>query len=237
MQMEAQVDVLLNIEREIAKVQAEYEAVFKKLAGLEKEQKEGLAILKKAADQVDAKGKVIIETRTGIVEFIAKINTSVPSVEQILKNPSDVKPGERAGDLLGRLLEQVDAEVAAKCVEIITQTKKDLTYSTQITQSLKVVAKTASIPDHITKQAGLAEVVVSVKDWLAGQASNLSKKILGVIGDVTMFFKTCLERTKMVQKAGKDVQSILSSASSQAEKIVSSGGKMASRNHRWLIEE
>ena len=238
MQMEAQVDALLEIEKEIVKIQAEYDAVFKKLAGLEKDQKAGLAILKKAADQVDAKGKTIVETRNGIIEFVAKINTSTPGIEQLLMNPADAKkPGERAGDLLGRLLEQVDAEVAAKCIEIIQQTKKDLTYSTQITQGLKVVAKTASVPSSLAKQAGIAEIAVSIKDWLAGQASEISKKITGIVGDVTFFFKTCLERTKIVQKAGDDVQTLLSDASSNVDKMLASGGKTASRSSRWLTEE
>ena len=77
--------------------------------------------------------------------------------------------------------------------------------------------------------------MVSVKDWLAGQADNLSQKILGVVGDVTRFFKTCLERTKIVQKAGDDVQNLLGNASAQIDKM--SMGKKASRRSTWLTEE
>ena len=235
MQMEQKVDELLELEKQIVEVNALYAEVFKRLSGLKKEQEAGLDILKKAAAQVDAKGKTVVETRNGIIEFVAKMSTSTPGLEQIMMNPSDAKPGERAGDLLGRLIAELDAEVAAKCVEIILQTKKDLTYSKQICSGLKVVAKTASISPSITKQAGLAEIVVSVKDWLAGQADNLSQKILGVVGDVTRFFKTCLERTKIVQKAGDDVQNLLGNASAQIDKM--SMGKKASRRSTWLTEE
>jgi hypothetical protein len=235
MQMEQKVDELLELEKQIAEVNALYAEVFKRLSGLKKEQEAGLDILKKAAAQVHAKGKTVVETRNGIIEFVAKMSSSTPGLEQIMMNPSDAKPGERAGDLLGRLIAELDAEVAAKCVEIILQTKKDLTYSKQICYGLKVVAKTATISPSITKQAGLAEIVVSVKDWLAGQADNLSQKILGVVGDVTRFFKTCLERTKIVQKAGDDVQNLLDNASAQIDKMAM--GKKASLRSTWLTEE
>lgn len=234
MQLEAQVDRLLDLEKEVAAITAEYDAVFKKLAGLEKAQKEGLEVLKKAAAQVDAKGKVVIETRQGLIQFIAKMNTSTPGLEQILARPSDVKPGERAGDLLGKLLAQLDAEVAAKCVEIIRQTSEELTYSQQICSGLKVVAKTASLPAPVAKQAGIADVAVSIKNWLAGTADALSKRILGVVGDVGRFLQTCVERTKLVQKASTDISKSLAAASKELDKLAAPG-KTASKN--WLTEE
>jgi hypothetical protein len=234
MQLEAQVDRLLDLEKEIAAITAEYDAVFKKLSGLEKSQKEGLEVLKKAAAQVDAKGKVIIETRQGLIQFVAKMNTSTPGLEQIMARPDEVKPGERVGDLLGKLLAQLDAEVSAKCVDIIRQTKEELTYSQQICSGLKVVAKTASMPTAVAKQAGIADVAVSIKNWLAGAADALSKRILGVVGDVSRFLQTCVERTKLVQKASNDISKSLAAASKELDRLTAPG-KTASKN--WLTEE
>jgi hypothetical protein len=79
-------------------------------------------------------------------------------------------------------------------------------------RGLKIVQKTASIPEGAAKTAGLADIAVGIKDWLAGGVDRAAQRIMGFMGDVQKWLKGFVLRTKMVRKSKDNLLTALANA-------------------------
>jgi hypothetical protein len=175
--------------------------VLKKLSGLDDKEKKGVAALKTAAGQIKQKERFLVEAENGLLEFTAFVQEKRPGVEQMLADPTSSKFGDKAGDFFGRVGATLGKEVQEAVAAIYEETKEDLTHTADAIRGLKVVAKTASVKTASLKKAGLADMVVSFKDWLAGQAPDgYIKRILNFAGDVKKWIKGFTTRTSIVRK-------------------------------------
>lgn len=236
MQIRAEVDRIAKVHQELVVVQKQFEDALARIKGLEDEEAKGLALLKKAAGQLDAKGNFLLEAQTALLKFSAKFQPKTPGLEQIMAHPDDVKDGEKAGNLVGRISEKLGVEVAAAVAEIIAETKADLTHTTLAISGLKIVAKSASVPASHAKQAGLTDIVVSMKEWLSGKADRVAQHLLNFVGDVGKWFKGFAERTKSVQKNTDNLVKMLSKAEGDLEQIAKSASvKPADKFHGFNL--
>lgn len=216
MQLRQHIDRVAQVRREIEIIAAQYEAVLKQMKDLEKEEKAGLDKLKTAAGEMRDKGKFCAEAESSILEFTAYLTEKRPGIEQMIATPEDSKWGEKAGDFFGRVAAKLGKDMAEAVEALYVQTKEDLTHTTMAVRGLKVVSRTAGIPEPYLKQAGIADAVVSVKEWLAGKARNF----MGFMGDVGRWVKGFVERTKMCKKANTDLKKSIGSAKSQIDKLL-----------------
>lgn len=212
MQIRNEVDRLAKVHQEVVVLQKQFEDALKKIKDLEAEEKKGLDLLKTAAAQLGEKGNFILAAQNALLQFSAKEQPKPPGLEQMLAHPDDVKDGEKAGNLIGRITEKLGVEVAAAVAEIIKATKEDLTHTANAISGLKIVAKSASVPAPIAKQAGLTDIVVSLKEWMSGKADSVAQRLLNFVGDIGKWFKGFVERTKVVKKNSDNIVSMLSKA-------------------------
>jgi len=218
MQMKQKIDKLAALRQEIQTVATQYETVLKQLSDLEAEEKKGVAELKEAAAQLREKGNYVLATENAILSFQAKVTDKVPGIQQMIMKED--KDGEKAGDFFGRIAREIDEETSKKIEIIYAQTKQDLTHVTTAVVGLKVVAKTASMSHQQRAAFGVADVVVSVKDWFAGKVDSVASKILQFAGDVHKWVKGFFVRTKMVAKASDDLIATLAAAEKQINAAV-----------------
>jgi hypothetical protein len=201
MQLRQAIDQVVSIRQEAQQVRVQYESVLKKLSGLDDKEKKGVAALKTAAGQIKQKERFLVEAENGLLEFTAFVQEKRPGVEQMLADPTSSKFGDKAGDFFGRVGATLGKEVQEAVAAIYEETKEDLTHTADAIRGLKVVAKTASVKTASLKKAGLADMVVSFKDWLAGQAPDgYIKRILNFAGDVKKWIKGFTTRTSIVRK-------------------------------------
>jgi hypothetical protein len=220
MQMKQKIDKLAALRQEIMTVATQYETVLKQLSDLEAEEKKGVAELKEAAAQLREKGNYVLATENAILSFQAKVTDKVPGIEQMIMREDNVEEGKKAGDFFGRIAREID-EVTSKKIEIIyAQTKQDLTHVTTAVVGLKVVAKTASLTHQQRVAFGVADVVVSVKDWFSGKVDSVASKILQFAGDIHKWVKGFFVRTKMVAKASDELLATLNAAEKQINAAV-----------------
>ncbi len=217
-QLRAQISRLAKLRQDMTILAKQNEAMLAQMAGLEKEEKKGLDLLKKAAVEMNTKGKFVAEAEDALLEFTAFSQEKTPGIAQMIA--TDTKGEEKAGDLFGRISAKLGAEIAAAVQVIYTQCSEDLTHTAMAIRGLKVVAKTSSLHPLLVKNAGLADTVVGIKTWLSGKADAAAAKILGFVGDVTRWFKGFLERTKMVNTATKDLKGALKDAMSQTNAML-----------------
>jgi hypothetical protein len=214
MQLKQEIDRLSQLRQEITTHTKQFEDVIKRLKDLEKEEKAGLANLKKAAQQMREKGKYVFEAEQGLLEFTAYMQSKTPGIAQMIEDPNDPKSkfGDKAGDMFGRIAGQLGQEVAAQVQVIYDETKEDLTHTVMAVRGLKIVQKTASIPTGAAKTAGLADIAVGIKDWLAGGVDRAAQRIMGFMGDVQKWLKGFVLRTKMVRKSKDNLLVALTNA-------------------------
>jgi|TARA_R110000824_G_scaffold48399_6_gene136699 hypothetical protein len=225
MQLKQEIDRLSSLRQEITTHAKQFEDVIKRLKALEKEEKAGLAALKKAAGQMREKGKYVFEAEQSLLEFTAYLSNKTPGIAQMIENPNDPKSkyGDKAGDMFGRIAGQLGQEVADQVAVIYAETKEDLTHVTMAVRGLKIVQKTASLPAGAAKTAGLADIAVGIKDWLAGGLDRAAQKILGFMGDVSKWLKGFVLRTKMVRGASGNLKSALDNAEKSIDGLFQSG--------------
>lgn len=214
MQLKQEIDRLSQLRQEITTHTKQFEDVIKRLKDLEKEEKAGLANLKKAAQQMREKGKYVFEAEQGLLEFTAYMQSKTPGIAQMIEDPNDPKSkyGDKAGDMFGRIAGQLGQEVADQVQVIYDETKEDLTHTVMAVRGLKIVQKTASIPTGAAKTAGLADIAVGIKDWLAGGVDRAAQRIMGFMGDVQKWLKGFVLRTKMVRKSKDNLLTALTNA-------------------------
>lgn len=223
MQLRAEITRLSDLKREIEILRKQYDDVLAKLKGMEKEEKDGMSILRKAAAEMGKKGKFIAEAEKALLQFTAYSQSKRPGIEQMLAAPDDpdvLKKGLKAGDLFGRVAEQLGDEISKAVAEIYEQTVEDLTHTAMAVRGLKIVEKTASVNPAVTKRAGIMDKVVSLKEWLAGKTDSLAERILGFRGTISKWFKGFLERTKMVGKATNSLTKALAKAQKETDKLL-----------------
>lgn len=220
MQLRSEIDRLAELRREIEMVSAQFEDTLKKLKGLEADEKKGLGQLKEAAASLQQKGKYVADAEKAILQFEARVTAKVPGIEQMIASPGDKKFGEKAGDLFGRIGRELGKEVADQVEAIYAATKEDLTHTTTAIYGLKIVAKTASMDAATMKQAGISDVVISVKEWLAGKADAVAQRVMKFTGDLTKWVKGFVFRTKQVEKAKTSLEKSLGSALQNVDKLL-----------------
>lgn len=220
MQLRQHIDRIADVRQELDIMATEYEYVLKKMKDLEKEEKEGLKKLKKAGEQLREKGRICVETEKALLNFTAYTQEKRPGIDQMLEHPEDSKWGEKAGDLFGRIAKKLGGEIAEQVEQIYEQCKEDLTHTANVAGRLKIVAKTSSLPPEVVKTAGLADTIVSIKEWLAGGTSSMIKKVIGFVGDIGRWVKGFVVRTKMVKKASTDLKKALTDAEGSVDKML-----------------
>lgn len=223
MQLRQKIDQLSDIENELTKIAKEYEDVLKKMKGLEKEHKAGVSALKKAASEMREKGKYVVEAKKGLLEFTAYLQDKRPGIEQMIATEETVKSGQKAGDFFGRIAAKLGQEVSEQVATIYEETKEDLTHTKMAVRGLKIVTKTAGASEDQLRTAGLADTVVSIKEWLADKADSVTKTLFQFAGGVMRWVKGFIERTKMVGKASDSLKSSIS----DAEKMIDDAMKAA----------
>lgn len=216
MQLRAQIEQLGKVKLELQMMTAQYEDALKKMKGLEKEEKKGMAILKDAATQMREKGNYIVDAENALIQFNTYITAKRPGIKQMIEKPEDSKWGDKAGDFFGRVAAKLGAEVGAAVQEIYNATAEDLTHSTMAVKGLKLVLKTSSLNTETLKTAGIMDAVINVKEWLAGNAH----KLFNFMGDIGRWLKGFVERTKLVRKKKDDLQKAIKSAQGQVDKLL-----------------
>lgn len=217
MQLRQEVDRLGALQREIKMMEAQLGEALKKLKGLEKEEKAGLAGLKKAAREMKTKGNFVAEAETALLKFGVSFSEKRPGIEQMIAD-ADSKFGEKAGDFFGRVGDRLGDEVAKAVQDIYEETKEDLTHTATAIRALKIVQKTAHLNQAIVKQAGLGDAVLQVKEWLAGKA----RRLMDFMGDIGRWVKGFVERTKVVKKSKDNILKAISKAEGDIDKALKS---------------
>ena len=99
--------------------------------------------------------------------------------------------------------------------ELYRETEDDLTHAADAIRGLKVVAKTAS-----SRNAGLADAALAVKEWLAGRIDPMVKRIINFSGDIARWLKGFKARTDMVKKSTDRLQDALKEARTSIDKVL-----------------
>jgi hypothetical protein len=144
-----------------------------------------------------------------------------PGVEQMVGDPATSKLGDKAGEFFRRIGAKLGKEMAKAVEEIYRETEDDLTHTANAVRGLKVVAKTASLRKAALKKAGLSDVVVSVKEWLAGRADSLVQRIINFTGDIKKWLRGFQTRTAIVKKETMSLLAALDDARSSIDSALS----------------
>lgn len=213
MQLKQQIDLIVDVRQQATILRHQYESVLSEIERLEGIEKEGIAKLQDAARHVKEKEKYLIESEKGLLTFTAFMAPKVPGVEQMLKNPEEAKPGEKAGDFFGRIGAKLGAQVLEAVSLIYNQTKDDLTHMADGVRTLKVVSKTAGVTASTVKKAGLVDILISIKEWISGdRPDSLAAKLLNFTGDLSRWVRGFVERTGLVKSATKKLTDALEDA-------------------------
>lgn len=219
MQLRAHIDKLGKIQREIAIMEERFRTELAEIKGLEKEESAGLALLKEAASKMAEKDKFIVEAQRAILQFTAYAQKKTPGIEQMIAKPDNVEWGEKAGDLFGRIGAKLGEEIATAVADIYRQCEEDLTHVAGAVRGLKIVQKTSSLPEGVVKMAGIADVLVGVREWLAGKTNSVAQRILNFAGDLSRWVKGFIVRTDMVKKDTKTIVDACKEAKTATEKM------------------
>jgi len=222
MQLEALVDKLAALEKEISKTEAMYAAQIKELEKLGKEYKGGVDKLKAAGKQLSEKGHIVVETRKSVLSFTTSLEQKRPGIEQIIMKPEEAKDGGKAGDFFGRVAAQFGEEIGKGVEEIWGATKEDLTHMADVVRSFKIVEKTSAASPDMLKKAGISDVVVSLKEWLSGKADAVAQRLVKFVGDIEKWAKGFIERTKMALAGKSKAEKAMDAIMKAADKAVAS---------------
>lgn len=212
MALRGHTDRIVQIRQEIAVVQRQFTEALKRVSGLEADEKKGVAALKKAADSMNEKGKHLLATENGLLQFAAFMSDKAPGIDQMIARGDEAKNGQLAADYFGRISARLGDQIAADVELCSSACQDDLTYARMVIRGLKVTAKTASVDNAALKQAGIADLVVSFREWLTGGRDALVQRLLAYPKDINAWVKSFTTRTKMVAGAAKDINSLISSA-------------------------
>lgn len=199
-QLRTAINKIVAARQRLQQIRTQYESVISQLKNLEEDEKKGVAALKKAAAQMKQKTRFLIEAENGLLEFTAFLQEKRPGVEQMLSDPETSKFGDKAGDFFNRIGAKLGKTVQDSVQQIYRETEEDLTHSADAIRGLKIVAKTASVKTASLKKAGLADVAISVREWLAGRTDSLIHRIINFTGDINRWVKGFVARTGIVQK-------------------------------------
>lgn len=221
MQLRQQINRIVEARQKAKQIRLQFEAVLKDLKDLEDDEKAGLAKLRDAAEQVKEKEKFLVEAENGLLEFTAYVQRKRPGVEQMLADPTSSKFGDKAGDFFGRIGAKLGKKVQAAVEAIYSQTEEDLTHMADCVTGLKVVEKTVSVQASTLKKAGLADAIISIRDWLAGKTpDSLVSRIINFTGDIARFVRGFAERTGLVKSATKDLTDALDEATDELDQAL-----------------
>ena len=220
MQLRQQVDRLGEVQRELAIMEERLKAELAKIRGLEKEETEGLKLLKEAASNMADKGQFIVEAQTALLQFTAYSQDKRPGIEQMVAKPEDSKWGEKAGDLFGRIGTKLGEEVSKAVEDIYRQCEDDLTHAAGAVRGMKIVQKSSSLNPAITKSAGISDVLVGLREWFAGKPNSIAQRITGFAGDIARWVKGFVVRTGLVKRDSDAIQTALKNAKDQTEKML-----------------
>jgi hypothetical protein len=218
MQLRQHVNRIAEVSQQLKVMQHQWEAVLKQMQGLEDEEKAGISKLQDAARNMKEKGKFLVDAENALLEFTAFCQDKRPGIEQMLANPETVKSGLKAGDFFNRVGTKLGKEVQDAIETIYRETAEDLTHTADMVRGLKIVAKTVAVKTATLHTAGLADVLISMKDWLAGKnPDSLVAKLIGFAGDISRFVRGFVERTGLVKQATRDLESVLADAMKQVQ--------------------
>lgn len=221
MQLRQQINRIVDIRQRATQIRLQFEAVLKELGGLESEESAGLGKLKEAAQAIKDKEKFLVEAEKGMLEFTAYVQRKRPGVEQMLADPASSKFGDKAGDFFNRVGAKLGKQVQEAIEAIYTQTEEDLTHVADCVRGLKVVERTASVKVATLKKAGLADALISIKDWLAGKSpDSMVSRLINFGGDIARFVRGFAERTGLVKKATADLTSALDEAMGEVDQAM-----------------
>jgi len=215
-QLRAHIDQLGKTRQELELLTAQFETQLKQIKALEKEEKKGMTALKKAASEMRDQGRFVAEAETALIQFTAYLTDKKPGIAQMIATEAEVKPGQKAGDFFGRIAAQLGDEVAATVQEIYEATEEDLTHVTQAVRGLKLIQKTSSFDSSTLKTAGVLDMVLDVKEWIAGKA----RKLFQFVGDIGRWVKGFMLRTKVVKDKKDDLKSALSDAMREIDAVM-----------------
>lgn len=223
MQLRAELSKIAKIRQEYELIRKQYEETLKQLSDLEKQEAEGIKKLKEAAEKMGQTGKFVAETEEALLEWTAFTQEKRPGIEQMIARADDpevIKKGLNAGDLFGRIAEKLGNEIAQTVAEIYKNCAEDLTHTAYALRGLKVVIKTKEQNPAVVKKAGLMDVVVGVKDWLAGKANAAAKAILHFSGSITDWVKGYDRRERAVEKSYLNLRKALAEARKETDKLL-----------------
>jgi hypothetical protein len=216
MQLRQHIDRLGTTRRELEMMTVQYKDILSRIKGLEKEEKEGLKKLDAAAREMVKTGNFMAEAESALIKFSAKMQNKAPGVVQMLKRPEETKYGEKAGDFFGRITVKLGADIGKQVEAIYTETKEDLTHIARAVGKIKILLKTSNLPPEVIKTAGLVDVVISIKEWMAGKA----RRLFDIVGDIGRWVKGFVERTKIVGKAKDDLKKSLDTGLKDIDKLL-----------------
>jgi len=205
MQTRQQIDRIVEVRQELQMLADQYDAVLKRLKGLEDEEKEGIKKLQTAAKNLREKANYCVETEKAILSFQAWLQDAAPGIAQIIMTPEEAKAGEKAGDFFGRVAVKCGDAISKQVQIIWDNCKEDLVVATPMVKQLKILEKTSSISAVTLKTAGLADFLVDFKEWLSGKA----RSFLQTVGDIGRWLKGFITRTKLVDEAQKTLADVL----------------------------
>ena len=151
-----------------------------------------------------------------MLEFTAYIKDQVPGIEQMVARPEDTKYGDKAGDLYGRIAAVYGAKISEGVEGLYKECKEDLTHAADAITAFKIIVKSSSLPNEVVKSAGLADTIVSIKEWIAGKAQRLFR----IVGDIGRWVKGFVERTKLAKKSNYQVKKAIASAKTDVDKLL-----------------
>jgi hypothetical protein len=214
------IDRLVDLQGEIAVSKKAIDSQLKAIKGLEDKQKEGSELLKKAAAALGKDGQFIAEAEKGLLQFTAFVKSNAPGVDQMINAQDPKDPDAKAGDFFGRVQADLGAEIAAKVQKIWEGTREDLTEFNRVISPFKVTAKTASVSEHALRTAGLADIVVGFKSWLAGEHGGLVARVVGFAGTIKQWVDKKIFRSKQLEKETSELIAMLLKAEDDMDTVM-----------------
>lgn len=214
------IDRLVDLQGEIAVSKKAIDSQLKAIKGLEDKQKEGSELLKKAAAALGKDGQFIAEAEKGLLQFTAFVKSNAPGVDQMINAQDPKDPDAKAGDFFGRVQADLGAEIAAKVQKIWENTREDLTEFNRVISPFKVTAKTASVSEHALRTAGLADIVVGFKSWLAGEHGGLVARVVGFAGTIKQWVDKKIFRSKQLEKETSELIAMLLKAEDDMDNVM-----------------
>jgi hypothetical protein len=220
MQLKAAIDKITKTRQEAEVIRKQYETVLKQLKDLDKSEADGVEQLKAAAKAMGVTEGACVETEKALLEWTAFLRDSAPGIEQMIAKSDDpevIKKGLKAGDFFGKIGAELGVEIAEKVEALYKATKESLVVTNVIVTPFKIVAKTGSTHPVVLKKAGLGDVVLAVKGWLAGKKDSAMQHLIQFGGTLKEWVKGFKDRSTVAVKAKDDLKSALADARKEIE--------------------